>query len=94
MRVRLSHAATTDLNTLYKFSKAHFGERKAVAFLNTFYKIFHLISTNPLMGRNRDEIKPLARSVVCNKHIIFYCIADNKVEILRIIHGNMDVSHI
>jgi len=45
------------------------------------------------MGRERPEIKSGYRSIAEGKHVIFYRAGDNGIEILRILHGRMNIEH-
>ena len=43
------------------------------------------------MVRERPEIKPGYRSMAEGKHVIFYRVGESGIEILRILHGRMDI---
>jgi toxin ParE1/3/4 len=46
---------------------------------------------NPYLGKSRDDIKAGYRSLLVEKHLVFYRLADEQLEIMRILHYRMDV---
>jgi toxin ParE1/3/4 len=55
-------------------------------------KAFYDIAIMPEKGRNCDYIRLGYRKYGVGKHLIFYRQADNNsIEIVRILHGRMDV---
>ena len=48
---------------------------------------------SPHIGRERPEIKSGYRSLAEGKHVIFYRVGDGGIDILRILHGRMDIEH-
>ncbi len=51
------------------------------------------LARSPHIGRERSEIKSGYRSLAEGKHIIFYRVGDGGIDILRILHGRMDIEH-
>ncbi len=48
----------------------------------------------PELGRARAEILPGLRSTLVGKHVLFYRVRGEAVEVLRIIHGRRDLRRI
>ena len=48
----------------------------------------------PEMGRARGEIWPDLRSTVVRHYVLFYRLAGDDVEVLRILHGRRDTDRI
>jgi toxin ParE1/3/4 len=59
--------------------------------LASFQATFALLATNPAMGRRRDELLPGMRSFPVGTYVAFYRIADEVVEIMRVLHGRRDI---
>jgi len=49
------------------------------------------LSDWPMSGRNRDNIAPGLRSIPAAPHVIFYRVAGQTVEIVRVIDGRRDI---
>jgi toxin ParE1/3/4 len=43
------------------------------------------------MGRNRDELHPGLQSFPVGKYLIFYMPINGGIEIIRVLHGMMDI---
>jgi toxin ParE1/3/4 len=58
----------------------------------------HRASSNladwPRLGRERSDIRAGLRSIAAPPHVIFYWLQDERVEILRVLHGHMDIERI
>jgi toxin ParE1/3/4 len=53
-----------------------------------------LLEDHPFAGRSRGELRPQLRSVAATPHVIFYRVASDVVEIVRVLHGRRDVNEI
>lgn len=51
-----------------------------------------LLAGQPNMGRPRDDLSPGLRSVVIDRHILFYRATDDAVTVVRILHGSQDIA--
>ena len=43
------------------------------------------------MGRARDELAPGLRSLVVRQYVLFYRVAPDAVQVVRILHGKRDI---
>jgi toxin ParE1/3/4 len=50
-----------------------------------------LVAQFPEMGRRRDELAPGVRSTLVERYMILYRIADDGIEVLRVVHGSRDL---
>jgi toxin ParE1/3/4 len=48
----------------------------------------------PHSGRQRDNLLPGLRSVVAFPYVIFYRVRDERVEVVRVLHGRRDIDTI
>jgi toxin ParE1/3/4 len=53
-----------------------------------------LLAELPELGRTREELGAGVRSVVVGRHVLFYRITPDAVEVLRILHGARDIRSI
>lgn len=51
-----------------------------------------LLAAQPLMGRQRDELRPGIRSTVVGRYVLFYRVTDQGVEVVRFLHGSRDIA--
>ena len=52
---------------------------------------FDLLTTQPLMGRERPELAPGLRSFVAGRYVIFYLPYGNGVDVVRVLDGRQDI---
>jgi toxin ParE1/3/4 len=49
------------------------------------------LADNPELGKCRDELYKGLRVYPSGKHLVFYLIMENGIDVVRILHGSMDV---
>jgi toxin ParE1/3/4 len=49
------------------------------------------LAENPRMGPARDDIRPGLRYLVSDTYLILYQLAEDGVEIVRVVHGRRDL---
>lgn len=55
-------------------------------------ELCRLLSSQPKMGRIRDELSPGLRSMVADhRYVLFYRFDDESITVVRILHGSRDV---
>ena len=81
----LSAAAIADLKRLYSFGIMRFGEQLADQYYDGLIKRFQQIGDMPLLYPAIDEIRQGYRRSVYGSHSIYYKMAENCVQIIRIL---------
>jgi toxin ParE1/3/4 len=89
----LTRRAKSDLKAIAKFTEKRWGKAQRNIYIKQFDTTFHLLSDTPRAGKSCDFIMKDYLKSPQGSHIIFYKTAsDNTVEIVRILHKNMDVT--
>ena len=89
---KLTNKAKIDLIKIAKYTEAQWGTEQRNLYLKQFDDAFHLIADKPLVGKECDFIKIHYRKFPQGNHIIFYKDNNTKnIEIIRILHKNVDV---
>jgi toxin ParE1/3/4 len=91
---QLSPEAKKDLLSIRAYTRKKWGKQQAQNYIDTLEKRCNELAQSPHMGQERPEIKPGYRSITEKKHVIFYRVCDSGIEILRILHGRMDIEHV
>lgn len=91
MRVRLSRAATRDIEDAWIYTAEHGSPDQAGALLDAFHDAFRLIERFPDSGRQRDELSPGLRSTATRGFVILYQVLGGVLEIVRVVHGARDL---
>ena len=63
----------------------------AARFIAAIEEHCRILATYPLIGRTRDELLPGTRSIAYGHYTILYCILENTVQVLRVIHSARDI---
>ena len=54
----------------------------------------HFHAQHPLAGRPRDDLVPGLRSFVVRPYVAFYRVAEDTIEVVRVLHGSRDIDSI
>jgi len=89
---RASSYAEEDLRSIFRYTIRKWGFDQADTYLELLSVARERIVANPFLpgSKSRDDLAPGCRSFPCGKHVIFYRLRDNTVEIARILHESMD----
>lgn len=91
IRYILSQQSQEDIEAIYEFGLHQFGTSQVLAYLIKLRDQFELLTTNPEIAKQRNEIKLGLYSLPCSSHIIFYRILENHIRIVRVLHGSRDL---
>jgi len=87
---KLTLAAERDLKDIARYTQRKWGQKKRNQYLSSLDSRFAWLAEDPQFGKPRDEIKAGYRSYPEGRHVIFYRNAKENIEILGILHQNMD----
>ncbi|CUX18410.1 MULTISPECIES: type II toxin-antitoxin system RelE/ParE family toxin [Agrobacterium] len=91
MGFRLSLLAEEDVIRIAEEGILIFGPAQARKYHRELYAVFHLLSLNPRMARERHELSPPLRIHRFRSHLVVYSVdADDEVFIVRVRHGHED----
>jgi len=89
----LTQRAKSDLKSIGKFTEGRWGRAQRNIYIKQFDEAFHMLAESPSIGKNCDFIKAGYHKFPQGSHIIFYKMVSNRtLEIIRILHKNMDVT--
>ncbi|TZF85010.1 type II toxin-antitoxin system RelE/ParE family toxin [Pedobacter sp. BS3] len=93
-KYRFTNKAVEDLSDIWNYTFETWSETQADRYYNVLISFCKAIAGNPSLGKNYEEITPSLFGFRANKHIIFYrIIAEDEVEIVRILHERMDLKN-
>jgi toxin ParE1/3/4 len=93
MAHRVSPEAEADLDGIWVYIATESGSLDiADRFVDSLTDRFFLLSTNPYIGRRRDEdLRPGLRSFPVGEYVIIYRIDDEEVVILHVVRGSRNI---
>ncbi len=83
--------AETDLEDIWLYTIEEWGIEQADEYIRMLLSRFSWISKNPLLGKKRDDIKLGYYCFPEGKHLIFYTITPNGIDIIGVPHQSMDI---
>ncbi|MGD9509607.1 MAG: type II toxin-antitoxin system RelE/ParE family toxin [Geminicoccaceae bacterium] len=86
-RLTLAVPARRDLVEIWSWIAASSSRARADDLPERLRDSFRLLARNPLIGRERPEIREGVRSFAVVPHVIFYEPNRSGVRVLRVIHG-------
>jgi toxin ParE1/3/4 len=60
-------------------------------FIRALASKFPVLASMPDLGRRREELSPRLRSLPFGHYVIFYRPMENRIEIVRVLHGARDL---
>jgi toxin ParE1/3/4 len=82
----VSHAATPDLASIFRPTRARWNQEQAVRYVDTADAGFNRIASKPDLGRDRSDQAAGTRSRVVGRHVVFYRVEPHRIVILRVLH--------
>ena len=92
-RYRLSNKAVDDLNHIWNYSVKKWSENIADKYYLMLIDAFDQAASKPELGKDYSTIIENLLGLKAGRHIIFYRkTEDSRIEIIRILHEEMDLS--
>lgn len=89
--IRLTPQAEQDLRDIWQYGAGNWGTPQAERYFDAMYGTFQLISEFSEIARLRGELKPPVRLHPFRSHLIAYDVADDGIDVIRILHMRSDV---
>ena len=91
-KFHLSNKAVEDLDAIWLYTLETWSESQADSYYHDLVAACQLIADHPTyLDREYSEILQGLYCRRCRKHLIFYILVDDGVEIVRILHERMDI---
>ena len=88
---RLRALAQNDLEDIWAYTYNEWGLTQADSYLQSIITRFDWLAKSPQSGKKRDDVKAGYYCFPEGKHLIFYTINKNTIEIIGIPHQQMDI---
>jgi toxin ParE1/3/4 len=85
-RVALQPRARADLFDIWEYISRD-SEAKADEFIQSLDATFHLLASQPGIGRVRNELLPGLLSFPVGRYVVFYKQTSNGIVIVRVLHA-------
>jgi toxin ParE1/3/4 len=88
---RLTPLARLDLEDIWRFSMARWGRDQANRYLAEIDAGLAKVALEPWIRRSCDDVRPGYHRLIIGAHVAFYRMNADQVDVVRILHGAMDV---
>jgi len=92
MTLDLTDAAIDDLRKIREYTLQNWGTHQEELYLTGIWHRFSEVLENPERFRLREDLFPGCRIAAYQSHIILFRVETNTLEVMRVLHGAMDVS--
>jgi len=93
-KFKLTNKAVEDLATIWEYTFDTWSERQADKYYMLLINSCEELATSPKLGKQYDEIAQGILGFLAYRHIIFYRkINDKEIEVIRILHSQMDLKN-
>ncbi len=89
--LELSEAADLDLVEIHTYTAYKFGQVQAVEYLLGLEQTFTSLTSDPMLGKERNEIMTGLRSIPYVAHLVFYRVLTDRIRIVRVMHASRDL---
>jgi len=89
-KATIAPKARADLRDISRYTDKKWGRQQRFSYIKQLKDRFSYLANKPEMGRKRDEIIGSPYSYHEGRHVIFYRITVEGIEILRVLHDAMD----
>jgi len=94
-RVLLRPQARADLKGIWVYTRREWNRQLADEYLVGLRRCLETLAEWPKVGSDCGYIRRGYRKYPCHRHVIFYCITADGIDVVRILHESMDVeSHL
>ena len=90
-QINKTRLAEEDLIDIWYFSFSEWGEQQADYYLDELNEGLSFLEDNPELGVVCDDIRAGYRKLKINRHLVFYLLKENEIQIIRVLHESMDV---
>ncbi len=91
MNYWLTEPAKNDLISIWEYTTDQWSEEQADRYIDALDARFAWLTTNEGLWKARSEIKKGLFSYPEQNHVILFWERHNEIEILRVLHGRMDL---
>jgi toxin ParE1/3/4 len=89
----ISKNAVSDLEEIWLYTVEKWSVDQADRYYNLIFDEIHYICKNTNAGKPMEHVRKGYRASKVKSHLIFYRIRNNTIEVIRILHEQMDIEN-
>ena len=89
----ISKKAVSDLQEIWLYTVETGSVEQADRYYNLIFDEINYICKNSTAGKSMEHVRNGYRASKVKSHLIFYRLLDNTIEVIRILHEQMDIEN-
>lgn len=89
--ITIRQSAYEDLEAIWEYTRKTWSIEQADKYYTEITDAFESLRNNPKIGKSANHIRKGYNSLKINKHLIFYKVCETEIDIIRILHAQMDI---
>ena len=91
LRLEIREEAYLDLENIWNYTLETWSLRQADKYYNDIIEAIEFLCTEPKSGKSAEHLRKGYRFFKVNSHLIFYMTTDFELDVIRILHSQMDI---
>jgi toxin ParE1/3/4 len=83
--------ASNDLETIWDYTFDNWSLRQADKYYNDLIEAIEFLCENPTAGKSAEHLREGYLYFKVNSHLIFYIVSNTELDVIRILHAQMDI---
>jgi toxin ParE1/3/4 len=93
-KVHFTHKAIEDLEAIWKYTVKTWSVNQAEIYYGLLIDSCQKLATEPTLGKSYEVVEQHVLGFKTGQHLIFYrIVAAQEIEVIRILHGMMDLKN-
>lgn len=91
LRLAIREEAYLDLENIWNHTLETWSLRQADKYYNDIIETIEFLCTEPKSGKSAEHLRKGYKFFKVNAHLIFYMATDFELDVIRILHSQMDI---
>lgn len=89
----ITKKAVSDLEEIWLYTVEKWSVEQADRYYNLLFDEINFICKNSTAGKSMEHVRKGYRASKVKSHLIFYRVVNNTIEVIRILHEQMDIEN-
>jgi toxin ParE1/3/4 len=95
LELQLRSRAKRDLSEIWRYTRQRWSRTQADRYLSLLHAEIETLRRSPTIGRQVNDVQAPFLCRVCGSHVIFYLVDEKTLDVVRVLHVQMDfVAHL
>ena len=90
-QIFIREQASIDLESIWNYTIDTWSLHQADKYYTDLVEAFEFLSENPTAGKSAEHLRKGYRYFKVNSHLIFYLFSNTELDVIRILHAQMDI---